>query len=111
MIPRKKTLSVPGIMGFLREHKDVLTKHQVKRIGLFGSCLHGRQSGTSDVDFLVEFVKPSFDNYMGVLEFLEQGLNRKVDLVTRKSLSRYILPRVDSVKRFMKNRCNEGLST
>ena len=94
MIPRKKTLSVPGIMGFLREHKDVLTKHQVKRIGLFGSCLHGRQSGTSDVDFLVEFVKPSFDNYMGVLEFLEQGLNRKVDLVTRKSLSRYILPRV-----------------
>lgn len=94
MILRKKTLSAPGIMGFLREHKDILTQYQVKRIGLFGSYLHGQQSGTSDVDFLVEFVKPSFDNYMGLLEFLEQGLDRKVDLVTKKSLSRYMLPRV-----------------
>ncbi len=94
MILQKKTLSVPRIMGFLREHKDILVKYQVKRIGLFGSYLHGQQGRTSDVDFLVEFIKPSFDNYMGVLEFLEQGLDRKVDLVTRKSLSRYILPRV-----------------
>mgnify|MGYP001599930330 FL=1 len=94
MILQKKTLSVQGIMGFLRKHKDILTQYQVKRIGLFGSYLRGQQSGASDVDFLVEFVKPSFDNYMGLLEFLEQGLGREVDLVTRKNLSRYILPRV-----------------
>lgn len=94
MILQKKTLSVQGIMEFLREHKDILAQYQVKRIGLFGSYLHGQQSTASDVDFLVEFVKPSFDNYMGLLEFLEQGLGREVDLVTRKSLSRYILPRV-----------------
>jgi predicted nucleotidyltransferase len=94
MILGKKTLTVPKIMGFLREHKNILVQYQVKRIGLFGSCLHGRQSGSSDVDFLVEFTRPSFDNYMGLLEFLEQGLDREVDLVTKKSLSRYMLPRV-----------------
>jgi predicted nucleotidyltransferase len=104
MILQKKTLSVQGIMGFLREHKDILIQYQVKRIGLFGSYLHGRQSRLSDVDFLVEFVKPSFDNYMGLLEFLEQGLGREVDLVTRKSLSRYILPQVRKEVRWYETR-------
>lgn len=91
-------------MKFLREHKDILTKYQVRRIGLFGSYLHGHPGVTSDVDFLVEFTKPSFNNYMGLLEFLEEGLGRKVDLVTKKGLSRYILPQVRKEVRWHETR-------
>lgn len=68
----------------LREHHAELRHFGVKRFGLFGSFLHGRQIVQSDVDLLVEFEsgQKSFDNFMRLGFFLEDLLERKVDLIT-----------------------------
>lgn len=88
----KTKLNREKIMSFLEENKAILKKYHVKRIGLFGSFFEGKQKKTSDVDFLVEFEKPSFDNFMDLTEYFEDKLKRKVDLITKGNLSPYISP-------------------
>jgi predicted nucleotidyltransferase len=64
----------------------------VKRIGLFGSFARGEEKDTSDVDIMVEFEEPTFDNFMRLAFFLEDLFGRRVELVTPDSLSSYIGP-------------------
>jgi len=68
----------------------------VSGIGLFGSFRLGKQTSQSDVDLLVTFTpgQHTFDNFMDLSFFLEDLLGRKVELVTPKSLSPYIGPRI-----------------
>jgi predicted nucleotidyltransferase len=68
----------------------------VKRLGLFGSFVRNTADLNSDVDLLVEFEggKKSFDNFMELGVYLEALLNRKVELVTPQSLSKYIGPNI-----------------
>jgi predicted nucleotidyltransferase len=71
-------------------------QHQVQSIALFGSAAKGSMHEQSDVDFLVQFspdidVLDYADNYFSLLEKLENLLERKVDLVTRKSLKNPVL--------------------
>jgi len=70
--------------------------HGVRRLGLFGSFVRDKPNGDSDVDLLVEFRPGSktFDNLMSLAEFLEELLQRRVELVTTESLSPYIGPRI-----------------
>ena len=70
------------IVKVLKDHKDILEKYDVKRIGLFGSYVRGKQTPQSDIDFLVEFGKPSFDNFMDLAFYLEDLFGKKVDLLT-----------------------------
>lgn len=71
-----------------------------RRIGVFGSFARGEARGDSDVDVYVEFddAKRTYDNFFALHERLENLLNRRVDLVTDKSLTetkaRLILPTV-----------------
>ncbi len=81
-------------MSFLEKNKVILKEYNVKRIGLFGSFFEGKQKKSSDVDFLVEFEKPSFDNFMNLVEYLEKNFKRKVDLITQRNLSSHISPYV-----------------
>lgn len=68
----------------------------VKRLGLFGSFLSGRQTPDSDVDFVVEFDtgQKTFDNFMKLNFLLEDLLQRRVELVTTDALSPYIGPHI-----------------
>lgn len=83
------------IMNLLREHNDILKKYKVRRIGLFGSYVRGEQRKYSDIDFLVEFEEPTFDNFMDLIFSLEGLLGRKVELITNGNLSPYIKPYVE----------------
>ena len=84
-----------NVIEILRSHEPEIRKRfSVKRIGVFGSFARGEQKDTSDVDILVEFEKPTFDNFMNLAFFLEYLFQRKVDLVTPNSLSPYIGPYV-----------------
>jgi len=67
----------------IEENKDKVKKFGVKKMGLFGSYIKGRQKQKSDIDILVEFEKgmKTFDNYMDLKFFLEDLFNCKVDLV------------------------------
>ncbi len=60
----------------------------VKSLALFGSFARDTAiSPQSDVDILVEFDgTPTFDQYMELKFYLEDGLGRRVDLVERKML-------------------------
>ena len=53
----------------------------VRRLGLFGSCVRDEGTVDSDLDFVVEFEKKTFDAYMDTREFLESFFHRSVDLV------------------------------
>lgn len=82
------------IMALLRRHKkDFEARYSVKRIGLFGSALHGSATDRSDVDILVELDQPTFDNYMDLKFFLEDQLGASVDLVLADTLK----PRIKAI--------------
>lgn len=68
----------------------------VQRLALFGSVLRNEARPDSDVDLLVEFIpgEKTFDHFMGLAEFLEDLLERKVELLTPESLSPYIGPHI-----------------
>ena len=93
-------LTAEDIIGVLGEHSDMLKKLSVKKIGLFGSYARGEQKARSDVDFLVELEKPTFDNFMDLVFSLEKYLGRKVDVITEGSLSPHIRPYVEKEVRW-----------
>lgn len=76
------TLSRHELLGILRRNRALLFRFRVKRIGLFGSYATGRQTKGSDLDFLVEFEQSTFDNFMGLHDFLRRLFRRKIDLLT-----------------------------
>lgn len=85
-----------NVIDILKSHEMEMKKRfGVKRIGLFGSFARGEQKDTSDVDILVEFEEPTFDNFMNLAFFLEDLFSRRVELVTPDSLSPYIAPYVE----------------
>ena len=80
----------------LGEKEAQLKALGVKRLGVFGSFARDQQDDDSDVDILVEFEpgQKSFENFMQLAFFLEDTLGRKVELLTRESLSPYIGPHI-----------------
>jgi len=84
------------VIETLRRHeREIKKKYCVRRIGVFGSYVRGEQREESDIDILVEFDKPTFDNFINLSLYLEELFGRKVDLVTTKGLSPYISPIVE----------------
>jgi uncharacterized protein len=69
------------ILQSLNENSEIIRGFGVRKLGLFGSYARGNEKEASDIDFLVEFEKKTFDNYMDLKIFLERLLGCKVDLV------------------------------
>lgn len=84
------------IVMIVKNNKHVIFEYGVRRLGLFGSFLHERQSKRSDVDILVEFdpEKKTYDNFIQLSFFLEDAFGRSVELVTPEALSPYIAPHI-----------------
>ena len=99
----KTDLTEDKIIRLLNEHRNILRKFKVKRIGLFGSYVRGEQKRQSYIDFLVEFDLTAFgenfdgyyDNFIDLVSDLEDLFGKKVDLITIGSLSPYIQPYVE----------------
>jgi hypothetical protein len=66
---------------------EMAARYNVKAIELFGSFVHGEQDEASDIDLLVDFTQSAdlFD-LVGLGLFLEEALQRKVDVVPRTAL-------------------------
>ena len=90
-----RLLSPEKIIRIVEEHREELLSYSVKKIGLFGSYLHKTHKRGSDIDFLVQFHEPTYDNYIDLKFFLERLLHRKIDLVLEKSLK----PQLSYVRR------------
>ena len=68
--------------------------YKVKDIGIFGSYTRGEQEELSDIDILVEFSEPIGWEFVDLLEYLEDLLGLKVDLVTPNALRPQIKERI-----------------
>ncbi|HNP70096.1 MAG TPA: nucleotidyltransferase family protein [Kouleothrix sp.] len=84
------------ILTLLQLHQPDLRRFGVQRCGVFGSFVRNEAQEQSDVDILVEFApaQKTFDNFMHLAFFLEDLFGRRVDLLTKESLSPYIGPHI-----------------
>ena len=79
-------LDKKSIMSRLYLNRRELKNHGVKKIGLFGSFVKGKQKKNSDIDILVEFKKVDIDKYLFVLNLLGKLFKKNIDLVIEQDL-------------------------
>lgn len=77
-------------------HREEISSFGVERLTLVGSYARGEAGASSDVDFLVEFRegRGMFDDYAGLLHFLEDLLDLEVDLVKRNLVRDELAPSI-----------------
>jgi predicted nucleotidyltransferase len=83
-----KTKKIKEIENAIKRSKPYLKeKYKVKNIGIFGSYVRGEQETGSDLDVLVEFgERIGFFKFLELEEYLQDLVQLKVDLVSRKAL-------------------------
>ena len=65
----------------------ILRKHNVKKAAFFGSIVKGKVTKNSDIDILIEFKgRKSLLDLVALKLELQEMLNRRVDVLTYKSL-------------------------
>jgi predicted nucleotidyltransferase len=98
------------MVGFIEKYKDKLQrlceKYDIKTMYLFGSATSSEFKDSSDIDILISFKEIPFDkytdNYFELHEELEKLFNRKVDLLTERSLSNpYFIQSVEKTKKLL----------
>ncbi|GAB4446166.1 MAG: hypothetical protein Fur0044_42400 [Anaerolineae bacterium] len=89
------------ILKTLAIRSQELRKMGVRKLGLFGSYLHGTAKAGSDMDFLVALARPSFDDYMDVKFFLEDLFQCQVDLVIEENLKVGLRPYILSEVKYV----------
>ncbi|HRN94975.1 MAG TPA: nucleotidyltransferase family protein [Chitinophagales bacterium] len=73
-----------AIIETIKAEKPYLQeKFGVEEIALFGSYARGEENTDSDVDILVKLKIKTLRNYIGIIDFLQEKLHAKVDLVTK----------------------------
>jgi hypothetical protein len=72
-----------------------LKSRGAKRIAVFGSYIRGENKPQSDIDIMVEFSeRKSLLDIVGIQRELADMLGIKVDLLTEKSISPYLIDRI-----------------
>ncbi|MDJ1174817.1 nucleotidyltransferase family protein [Roseofilum capinflatum] len=74
----------------------IAEQHGAFNVRIFGSVARGEEREDSDIDFLIDYdlTKTSSWFPVGLIQDLEDLLERKVDVVTAKSLHYFIRDRV-----------------
>lgn len=82
------------LFNLISSNSKALIAFGVVRIAVFGSFVRNEATAESDVDFYVELLpeKKTLKNFLGLGDFLEELTQRKVEIVTPQSLSKYIGP-------------------
>jgi hypothetical protein len=72
----------------IKAHQDVLAqKYGLTAVGVFGSYVRGEEKAGSDLDVLVEILRPiDLLELVGAEIYLTELLGLKVDLVPKRSL-------------------------
>ena len=85
------------VLQLLAQHKPHLARrYGVLRLALFGSTVRDSANDDSDIDILVAFDGPATsERYFGVQFYLEDLLDRPVDLVTDKALRPELRPHIE----------------
>lgn len=85
------------VLQLLVQHKPQLAqRYGVLRLALFGSTARNSANADSDIDILVAFDGPATSQrYFGVQFYLEDLLDRPVDLVIEKALRPELRPHIE----------------
>jgi hypothetical protein len=75
------------ILRVLRNSRSLLDRYAVRKVALFGSYAKGTQTAQSDIDLLVEFGQPTYDNFLGLSRELEMLFGKKVEILTPDGLN------------------------
>lgn len=85
----KKALSRETVLQILRKELPRLREqYGVEKIAVYGSFAEGSPTAQSDVDLLVQLMKPLGLEFIRLTYDLEELLGRKVDLATFDTLNR-----------------------
>jgi len=88
----KKDKIAPNI---IKKITSILARHGVKKVSIFGSYARGEPTSESDIDIVVEFSeRKSLLDIVGIEQELSEALDIKVDLLTEKSISPYLIDRI-----------------
>jgi hypothetical protein len=84
------------LLQLLHLNASTIKSYGVDKLFIFGSFRHDKAKEKSDVDFLVDFMpqQKTYDNLFHLYEFLEKQTGRKVEVLTRAGLSKYIGPHI-----------------
>ncbi|HEX4046335.1 MAG TPA: nucleotidyltransferase family protein [Elusimicrobiota bacterium] len=88
------------VLAALRLHREGLKRYGVRSLGLFGSAARGSARADSDLDFVVEFERNTFDDYMGLKFYLEDLFRKDVDLVISDAIKPRLRSRILSEVRY-----------
>jgi predicted nucleotidyltransferase len=85
---------------------SLCVQYDIQSMHLFGSAISEYFSDSSDIDILISFKEIPFDkytdNYFFLHEALEKLFNRKVDLITERSLSNpYFIQSIEKSKQLL----------
>jgi hypothetical protein len=85
------------VLKLLEAHKPrLMCQFGVLDLALFGSAARDELGPDSDIDILVSFEGPATaQRYFGVLFYLEDLLDRRVDLVAEKALRAELRPHIE----------------
>ena len=82
------------VLKTLQENRATIQGFGVQQLGLFGSIARGEGNVGSDLDFLVELKRNTFDAYMDLKFFLEGLFHCSVDLVLSGSVKPALRDRI-----------------
>jgi len=90
----------------LNELKQLCQDYDVKTMHVFGSVCTDKFDDKSDIDILISFKDISIDkytdNYFELHYKLEELFNRKIDLLTKNSLSNpYFIESIEETKQLL----------
>lgn len=75
------------VIEILKAHETEIREFNIERISIFGTVARDQETPQSDIDILIKFEGPaSYDLYMDLKFYLEDLLDRRVDLVTEDAL-------------------------
>ena len=66
----------------------------ISKIGLFGSYIKGQPNETSDIDIIVEFGRPIGFRFFELVDYLEELLGHRVDVLTPAGIQNIRIKRV-----------------
>jgi len=88
----------------INDIQNICKNLKVKRLYVFGSASKGNFNKNSDIDFLLSFtdsisVEEYTDNYFALHYKLRELFNRKIDIITERTLSNpYFIESIDESK-------------
>jgi hypothetical protein len=90
------SLTAADVQRVLASRRSEFARLGVHSLAVFGSVARGEAGADSDIDFLVEFTDgATLARYMELKLLLETIFQRRVDLVTQKSLRSRLRPHVE----------------